>query len=158
MLLEIIFWFCCAWGTALKNHQCLTGSRKVNKHRNTSWDWQHCIVHHQKRFDNKHAKSSCAPPNRYKAMLCTTRVYVGTELHCEPWLECPLSNTKILLTDIGPPGAPWCTTQVGGAQRRSVVHNVVLYPRPNPYRTLGTHRTCTVHSTFSHNLKSIPYK
>ena len=31
------------------------------------------------------------------------------------------------LTDIGPPCAPWCTLQVGGAQHRSMVHNVVLY-------------------------------
>ncbi len=29
---------------------------------------------------------------------------------------------------IGPPCAPWCTTQPGGAQHRSVVHNTVLYP------------------------------
>ena len=36
-----------------------------------------------KKFDNEHAKSSCAPPNWYKATLCTTKVYVGTELHCE---------------------------------------------------------------------------
>ncbi len=32
----------------------------------------------------EHANSSCAPPNQYKATLCTTKVYVGTELHCEP--------------------------------------------------------------------------
>ncbi len=30
---------------------------------------------------------------------------------------------------IRPPCAPWCTTQPGGAHRRSVVHNVALYPR-----------------------------
>ncbi len=32
-----------------------------------------------------------------------------------------------ILMNIGPPRAPWCTMQVCGAQRRSVVHNVVLY-------------------------------
>ena len=38
----------------------------------------------KKKVDNKYAKSSCAPPNRYKAMVCTTKVYIDTELHCEP--------------------------------------------------------------------------
>ena len=46
------------------------------------------------RVDNDHEKSSCAPPNQYKATLCTTIVYVGTELHCEPWFACSLSTTK----------------------------------------------------------------
>ena len=32
----------------------------------------------------KYAKSSCAPPDQYKSTLCTTKVYVGTELHCQP--------------------------------------------------------------------------
>ena len=31
------------------------------------------------------------------------------------------------MLDIGPPCAPWCTTQGGGAQCRLMVHNVVLY-------------------------------
>ena len=31
------------------------------------------------------------------------------------------------LRDIGPPCPPWCTMEVGGAQRRSVVHSVILY-------------------------------
>ena len=43
----------------------------------------------KKKIDNEHAKSSCATPNRYKTLLCTT--------------------------------------QVGGAQRRSMVHNIVLH-------------------------------
>ena len=34
------------------------------------------------RVDNQHAKLSCTPPNQYQAMLCTTKVYVCTELHC----------------------------------------------------------------------------
>ena len=34
-----------------------------------------------KKIDTKHAKSSCAPPNRYKAMLCTNKVYADTKLH-----------------------------------------------------------------------------
>ena len=54
-------------------------------------------------------KSSCAPPSQYKAMLCTTKV-------------------DVVQNYIGPPCAPWCTTQIGGAQHRSVVDNVVLYP------------------------------
>ena len=57
---------------------------------NIHWDWQHCFVHHKK-VDNEHAKSSCAPPNLYKAKLYTTKVYVG-----EPWFACPLLTTKVL--------------------------------------------------------------
>ena len=37
--------------------------------------------------------------------MCTTKVYIGTELLC----------------------AAWCTEQVGDAQCRSIVHNVALY-------------------------------
>ena len=81
-------------------------------------DWQHhitstCIMHH-------HGWSwlqTCAPSSHYKAMLCTTKVYVGTEVHCGPWFAC--REWPLLLTDIGP-----CVHY--GAQRRLVVHNVVL--------------------------------
>ena len=59
--------------------------------------WKHRIVHHKTKVDNEHAKSSCAPPNRYKATLCTTKVYFGTELHCEPWFACLLSTIEICL-------------------------------------------------------------
>ncbi len=48
-------------------------------------------------------------PNRYKATQCTTKC-------------------MLIVQNAGPPGATWCTMEVGGAQRRSVVHNVVLYP------------------------------
>ncbi len=68
---------------------------------------------------NEYVKSSCAPPNQYKTMLCITIVYIGTERHCEPWFAWSLSTTKTL----------WSTMQVSGAQHSSVVHNVVLYPR-----------------------------
>ena len=34
---------------------------------------------------------------------------------------------SLLLKDIGPLCAPWSTTQVAGVQRKSLVHNVVLY-------------------------------
>ena len=33
----------------------------------------------------------------------------------------------VSLICIGPPCAPWCTMQVGGAQCRSVVHNIVVH-------------------------------
>ncbi len=32
------------------------------------------------RIDDEHAKLSCAPLNQYKAMLCTTKVDISTEL------------------------------------------------------------------------------
>ena len=140
--------------------------------RKVQLEWQQQIVHHHGiRVDNEHANLSCAP-NQYKSMLYTTKAYIRTELHCEPWFACSLSTTKIIyyasvplcttcvcslstylekvllntllirtksvrfvhvpceppknekcrgqpapLTDIGPPCAPWCTMQVGGAQR-----------------------------------------
>ncbi len=119
-------------------------------------------------------------------MLCTTRVYVGTHLYCEPRFTCSLSTTKILYyasvplcticvcslstylekvpsytilfwclvphqiqtksvrfvhvekcwgrtllcTDIAPPCAPWCITQIEGAQHGPVP----LYPDECTYR------------------------
>ncbi len=45
---------------------------------------------------NAHAKSSYAPPNQYKATLCTTKVYIGTELHCQPWFACTLWTSEWL--------------------------------------------------------------
>ncbi len=48
---------------------------------------QHCNVHHKK-VDNEHAKSSCAPPNRHKAMLCTSRGHrppLCTMVHNAGW-------------------------------------------------------------------------
>ncbi len=124
----------------VEGHTVQTGEHKQT-HTNGQLDWQHSIVHHPGRSaDNKCAKSSCAPPSQYKATLYTTKVYVGTKLHCHPWFACLLSTTKILynasvplwttcvkcrgqpplLTDIGPPCAPWCTTQVSGAQHGPV--------------------------------------
>ncbi len=34
-----------------------------------------------------------------------------------------------LLKELGLPSAPWCTTQVSGAERRTIVHTVALYSR-----------------------------
>ena len=53
-------------------------------------------MHTIKKADNEHAKSYCALPNQYKVMLCTTKVYVGIELHREPLLTRSLSTTKVL--------------------------------------------------------------
>ncbi len=86
--------------------------------RQTDTETDNTALYTIKKFDNEHAKSPCAPPYRYKATLCTTKVYVGTELHCR--------GRPPLLTDIGPPCATWCTTQAGSAQCRSMVHNIVL--------------------------------
>ncbi len=33
----------------------------------------------------------------------------------------------LLLKNVGPPYAPWCTMQIGSAQRRLMAHNVALY-------------------------------
>ena len=48
------------------------------------------------------------------------------------------------LTDIGPPCAPWCTMQVGGAQHRSMVCNVVLYSVGGAQRR--SHKPTLTHS------------
>ena len=51
---------------------------------------------------NVHEKSSCAPPNEYKAILCTNKEYVGTELYM-------------------------VRNRVGGAQRRLMEHSLARY-------------------------------
>ncbi len=120
----------------------------LSAHTDTHWDWQHCIVTilivHHKKIDNKHAKSSCAPRNWYKNYIVSLDFHV----HCQPQkyyrfmcgqkvsvLACflwPIKKWKMLgVTPISdrhrPPCAPWCTMQLIGAQRWSVVHNVFLY-------------------------------
>ena len=71
----------------------------------TQLAWQHRIVHITVRADNEHVKLSCASPNQYKGMLCTTKVYIGTELHCEPLFACLLSILYYA-------SVPLCTTCV----------------------------------------------
>ncbi len=150
-----------------------------------------------KKADSKYAKSSCAPPNQYKATLCTAKVqnyklwtlicmfvvnhktilywYASMLVHhlCK-WcifvviipgkcaLEChtmgliqskwcfhclslwPMKygqKVSVLMFLVTPTShghrsplctmvhnaSRWCTTQIGGVQPRSVVHNVILY-------------------------------
>ncbi len=49
---------------------------------------------------------------------------------------------------LGLPPAPWCTTEVGGAQCRSIVHNVALYhcgdAQHRSYKPTQTHTDRTV--------------
>ncbi len=99
-------WDCFIWNTL--SVSCVTGDCSPKRGGNRvskSWTpsssclpsyYSTYIVHHQKKVDNGHAKWSCAPPNWYKATLCTTKAYAGTELHCEPWFARSLSTTKIL--------------------------------------------------------------
>ncbi len=81
--------------------------------------------------------------------LCSyqeSRFKQATELHCEPLFTCLLSATKVYtifmyVRACAPPvyvfchRSPLCTIvhsaaqQLGGAHRRSMVHNIVLYPR-----------------------------
>ncbi len=53
-----------------------------------------------------------------------------------PTLICMFLSTRknIHLKGTGPTCALWCTMQVGGAQCRSVVHNIVLHSRGNAQR------------------------
>ncbi len=96
-------------------------TRKLIDHKQLQTDRQTDIVSSTTTVlaDNELAKPSCVPPSQYKATLCTTKVFVGTEQTCR--------GRPPHLTDTGPPCAPWCTTQVGSALRRSTVHSVVLY-------------------------------
>ncbi len=100
----------------LVHHLIGTKLRCVNRYRTTLWFA--CSLSTTKvLYLYTSVVCSCAPPN--------------TDKKC-PFFACSLWPTKKWpphLPDIGPPCAPWCTTQVGGAQCRSVVHNVVLYPR-----------------------------
>ncbi len=61
--------------------------------------------------------SQCAPPGCWLITYMKKKRHVhhliSTKQHCAP--------PKCF------PCAPWCTSQVGGAQHRSVVHNIVLY-------------------------------
>ncbi len=41
---------------------CSQGSAQCSSHKLRVIDWQPCIVHHQKKIDNEHAKLFCAPP------------------------------------------------------------------------------------------------
>ncbi len=61
------------------------------------------------RAGNKYAKSSCAPPNQCKAMLCTTtKVNLDLHVHCQP--------QKYYIVP-----RPWCTMQPCTIE---VVHNL----------------------------------
>ncbi len=67
-----------------------------------------------------------APPNQYKAILCTTtKVCVVTELHCEPWFVCTLWTTEILYY------VPLCTSKNRRFQRHDsqsdIIKNVTAY-------------------------------
>ncbi len=58
----------------------------VKFHKDGQLDWQpwltfiFCTIQVVHVADNVHEKSSCAPPNQCKATMCTTKVYVCTEL------------------------------------------------------------------------------
>ena len=88
-------------------------------------------MHHLRLGNNEHAKLSCAPASQYKPTLYTTKVYVATELHCEPIFVYPCELVKILAMYEAPQNSShlctmvhnagqWCTMQVDGAQRSSV--------------------------------------
>ncbi len=57
-----------------------------------------------------------------------------TTWYCAPSEEWFVTNMHHLVhhligTKLQPPCAPWCTMQVSGAHRRSMVHSIVLYPQ-----------------------------
>ncbi len=79
-----------------------------NVYRNTDTETDNTASYTIKKIDNEHTKSSCAPPNRHKATVCTTKVYVGTELHYEPWFARSLPNImKQLDIVVSPPAFLW---------------------------------------------------
>ncbi len=95
----------------------------------------HYIVHH------KNKKKSCSLWNCWSYLLWNEVKYPSSVpvphqiqkksiriLHvpCDPSKNEKCRGRLPLLTDIGPPCAPWCTTHPSGAQPLSMVHNVVL--------------------------------
>ena len=50
-------------------------------------------------------------------------------------LPCALRKWTLVQNYIGPPCAQWCTMQVGGAQRSSVLHKAVLDPKGGAQRS-----------------------
>ena len=74
-----------------------------------------CIVHHQ----------SVLCTMLHKGYLCPRKVGVAPPpnifrvFHVNHQKMKNVRGNPPLLMDIGPPCAPWCTTQVSGAQRRS---------------------------------------
>ena len=77
----------------------------------------HCSL--LKKIDNEHAQhaqSVCRNKTTLWTLICLFVVnHKNTVCNVHPYGH------------RSPYGATWCTTQVGGAQRRSMVHNVVLY-------------------------------
>ncbi len=73
----------------------------------------------KKEREREKEKSSCVPPNQYKAPLGTTKVYVGT--HVQNYI---VNLDFFVLFE-------WifcvCAIVHDGAQRRSMVHNLALY-------------------------------
>ena len=70
--------------------------------------------------------------HRNTMFLCSTKYGQKVSVFCIFLVTHVIQNEKCwgrptLLMDIGPPCAPWCTTQVSGAQHRPVADNVVLY-------------------------------
>ena len=114
------------------------------------------------RFIYVHA---CAPPVyvRFHPGMCalehhTSRCPLFVLVPHQIWTKsvrffvCSLWHIKkkmlgvTLLTDIGPPCARGCTTQVGGAQRRLMVHHVVLYlPVGGAQHTIRSHKPISTH-------------
>ncbi len=97
-------------GKKMMNHgaQCRLGVQNIVLNR---WgDAQHSSHKPRQTPRLKTSKASyvrCQPPNNYILCLCP----------CQEW---PSHRHRS-------PYAPWCTRQAGGAQRRSMVHNAVLY-------------------------------
>ena len=67
---------------------------------------------------------------------------IGTKLRCAP--KCTSVQSYM---DIGPPC--WCTTQPGGAQCRSMVHNVVLYSQDGAQCRSYKHRQTDMTSSIN---------
>ncbi len=132
----------------------------TNKHTqtHTHWDWQHCIVHHQKLITNMQnhrvhhpigtklhfTLPKCTLVRNYIMNLdlhvrCQTQKYytmpLCTTCICSQWNFGVGVNERINFERSRKElwkmsgGAPWYTTQPSGEQHRLLVHHVVLYPQ-----------------------------
>ena len=99
--------------------------------------WQHCIVHHlgdgsQRNMPNHHvhhlisSKLHCAPPKCMSVQNYIANLVNHLHTICMLWTTKKIKMLEVTPTPqkstwSRPPCAPWCTTQVSGAQCRSLV-------------------------------------
>ena len=113
---------CPNWSYEIRSH-CLCTARQTTSYCVPSrseliTNMLNCLVHHLISTKLRCTLLKCTSVQNYI-------VYLDLHVRCKP--QNTILYASGLLTNIGPLCATWCTMQVAGAQRRFVVHHVVLY-------------------------------